>query len=97
MWLSPELSEIQNSTARLSSRRVYDLEKKSRTPLKFRFPSFETCHWLGGRRLVEEMRDYGDANQRCPAHLVQAARSLATQLRSWAHDASVCVAAAGLF
>ncbi|XP_037090902.1 lysine-specific demethylase 7B-like [Pollicipes pollicipes] len=68
--------------------RVYELEKKSRTPLKFRFPSFETCHWLGSRRLVEEMRDYGDANQRCPAHLVQAARALASALRSWAHDAS---------
>ena len=71
------------------SHRVYELEKKSRTPLKFRFPSFETCHWLGGRRLVEEMRDYGDANQRCPTYLVLAARSLSAQLRAWAHDASV--------
>ncbi|XP_043216778.1 lysine-specific demethylase 7B-like isoform X2 [Amphibalanus amphitrite] len=68
--------------------KVYELEKKSRTPLKFRFPSFETCHWLGARRLVEEMRDYSDANQRCPTYLVQAGRSLAAQLRAWAHDAS---------
>lgn len=68
---------------------MYDLEKRARTPLKFRFPSFETCHWLGGRRLLEEMRDYGDANQRCPGYLAGGARALAAALRTWAHDASV--------
>jgi len=62
---------------------VYGIEKSTQSPLRFRFPFFETIHWFAGERLVEDLKDMNSQGTRCPEHLIVGVRALLLSLKSW--------------
>ncbi|XP_047501242.1 histone lysine demethylase PHF8-like [Penaeus chinensis] len=62
---------------------VYEIEKQTAAPEKFRFPHYETVSWYAATRLVTELRDMGAAGTRVPPIMIAGARSLAAALRQW--------------
>ena len=69
--------------------RVYEIEKMSKMPNRFRFPSFETLHWFASQRILQDLTDINDENTCCPSHLLTGAKSLIETLRKWAQDKEV--------
>ena len=62
---------------------VYEIEKASQTPDRFRFPCFEMLHWLVADRIVQDLHDMNGKGVRCPEFLVNGARALQAALKSW--------------
>jgi hypothetical protein len=62
---------------------VYEIEKASKTPDRFRFPCFETLHWLVADRIVQDLHDMNGKGVRCPEYLINGARALQAALKSW--------------
>lgn len=69
--------------------RVYEIEKQTAAPEKFRFPHYETVSWYAATRLVTELRDMGAAGTRVPPIMIAGARSLAAALRQWGGEVSL--------
>ena len=36
--------------------RVYELEKRVKTPEKYLFPNFETLHWYAAKHILDEIK-----------------------------------------
>lgn len=68
---------------------MYEIEKATKAPDRFRFPYFETLHWLAAERLVQDLHDLNGQGGRCPDHLVAGARALLAALKAWAVDKEV--------
>lgn len=37
--------------------RIYELERKMKTPQKFQYPGFETINWFAAKRLLKELKE----------------------------------------
>lgn len=69
--------------------RIYEIEKKIRTPERFRFPAFETINWYAAKRLCEELKDMNDLGNKVPAYLLQGTKALLFTLKQWSQDRDV--------
>ncbi|XP_054280109.1 histone lysine demethylase PHF8-like [Macrosteles quadrilineatus] len=65
---------------------IYEIEKKMRTPGKFRFPAFETINWYAAKQLCEELRMLNDESSKVPAYLLQGVKALLVTLKQWSQD-----------
>lgn len=65
---------------------VNEIEKRIKTPEKYRFPAFEMCHWYAAKHILEELKDYNDSDRKPPAYLIQGTKSLISALKCWVHD-----------
>lgn len=65
---------------------IYEIEKKIRTPERFRFPAFETINWYAAKRLCEELKDINDEGNKVPAYLLQGTKALLFTLKQWSQD-----------
>merc|ERR1719334_1618998 len=66
--------------------RVYELEGRLKDPPKYRFPSFETVHWLAAGKLKKDLADLNSDNTPCPENLLNGIRALVVTLRLWTNE-----------
>ncbi|KAG8320787.1 Lsd1/2 complex PHD finger containing protein Phf2 [Homalodisca vitripennis] len=65
---------------------IYEIEKKIRTPERFRFPAFETINWYAAKRLCEELKMINDEASKVPAYLLVGVKALLITLKQWSQD-----------
>ncbi|XP_066997900.1 histone lysine demethylase PHF8 isoform X2 [Anabrus simplex] len=65
---------------------VYEIEKKIRTPGKFRFPAFEATNWYAAKALLQEMRTLNNQGTTLPNFLLVGVKSLIFTLKQWNQD-----------
>ncbi|GAB6022990.1 Lysine-specific demethylase 7A, variant 2 [Chamberlinius hualienensis] len=65
---------------------VYDIEKRIKTPDKFRFPWFETVNWYAAKHILDEIKDQNGSDRKPLPYLIQGAKALVSALRSWTQD-----------
>eukprot|EP00794_Sanderia_malayensis_P006232 gene6232-6948_t len=63
--------------------KLYDLENRLDTPLKFRFPNFETTAWYAARSILRKMRDLHMEGVKIPAFLYKGIYDLVRYLKFW--------------
>lgn len=63
--------------------KIDELESRLLTPIRFRFPSLHTCHWLAAELMVTELMSSCSGHQLVAAQLVESARDLLAALRAW--------------
>lgn len=68
--------------------RIYELEGRLKDPPKYRFPSFETVHWLAAGKLKKDLADLNSDNTPCPENLLNGIRALVATLRLWTNELS---------
>lgn len=63
--------------------RIYDVEKKTKTVEKFRFPNFETINWFAAEKLYEQIKELNMEEKKCPATLLTGLKTLLSALKQW--------------
>lgn len=63
--------------------RIYDMEIRLQTPLKFRHPNYETLSWYAARDFLRELRAHDEQGTRPPEYLITGLKSLTTSLQEW--------------
>lgn len=76
---------------KLSNYRIYEIEKKIRTPERFRFPAFETINWYAAKRLCEELKMINDEASKVPQYLLLGVKALLFTLKQWSQDRDVSI------
>ena len=71
--------------------RVYNIEKSTKAPIRFRYPYFEMIHWFAAERLVDDLKDMNSQGTRCPEHLILGVRALLISLKSWSLEKNVSI------
>lgn len=69
--------------------RIYELEKKMKTPAKFQYPGFETINWFAAKKLLKELKELNNEGKKCPAYLLQGVKALLSILKQWNTDKDV--------
>ena len=70
-------------------RRIYELEKKMKTPFKFQYPCFETINWFAAKRLLKELKDLNSEAKKCPNYFLLGVKALLSILKQWNTDKDV--------
>lgn len=53
---NPPPSDIKTNHLLFDDCRVYDIEKRIKTPSKYLFPSFETTHWYAAKHVLDTIK-----------------------------------------
>lgn len=69
--------------------RIYELEKKMKTPAKFQYPGFETINWFAAKKLLKELKELNNEGKKCPTYLLQGVKALLSILKQWNTDKDV--------
>lgn len=73
----------------ISSSRIYEMERKARTPNKFCFPHFEATHWYAADALLAEIKELNRQGVALPGHLLIGVKTLIVSLKQWNQDKDV--------
>ncbi|PIK41683.1 putative histone lysine demethylase PHF8 [Apostichopus japonicus] len=66
------------------SLKVYDLEKRLKTPQRFQFPWFETTIWFAAKHLIQRIKeDNVDESSKSISYLLDSTRVMVNTLKSW--------------
>lgn len=71
--------------------RIYEIERKMKTPAKFQYPGFETIHWFAAKRLLKELKDLNSEEKKCPSYFLQGVKALLSILKQWNTDKDVSI------
>lgn len=80
---------VNNTTDENFFHRIYEIEKKLKTPAKFQYPGFETIHWFAAKRLLKEVKDLNSEGRKCPRLLLHGIKALLSILKIWNTDKDV--------
>lgn len=69
--------------------RIYELERKMKTPAKFQYPGFETVNWFAAKKLLKELKELNNEEKKCPSYFLQGVRALLSILKQWNTDKDV--------
>lgn len=78
--INPRVEFVPQS---LLSFRIYEIEKKTKTVEKFRFPQFETINWFAAQSLCEQMHELNVQEKTCPSLLLVGLKVLLPALKLW--------------
>ncbi|XP_033126166.1 lysine-specific demethylase 7B-like isoform X2 [Anneissia japonica] len=63
--------------------RIYELEKRLKTPQHFQFPWFEMTMWYAAKHLLDLLKNYKDDKKIPPTYILEGSKELLATLRSW--------------
>lgn len=63
--------------------RIYEIEKKTKTVEKFRFPRFESINWFAAQKLHEQIHELNVQEKTCPTILLTGLKALLPVLKLW--------------
>ncbi|XP_044009795.1 histone lysine demethylase PHF8-like isoform X1 [Aphidius gifuensis] len=66
--------------------KIYELERKMKTPEKFKYPGFETMNWFAAKKLLNELKQLNSEDKKCPDYFLHGVKSLVTILKQWNTD-----------
>lgn len=71
--------------------RIYELERKMKTPQKFQYPGFETINWFAAKRLLKDLKELNREDKKCPSYFLQGIKALLAVLKQWNTDKDVII------
>lgn len=70
---------------------IYDIEKKTKTVEKFKYPLFETINWYAAKRLMQLLKELNTEEKKCPDNFLAGVKSLLSVLKQWNTEKDVSV------
>uniref|UniRef100_T1IVH5 [histone H3]-dimethyl-L-lysine(36) demethylase n=1 Tax=Strigamia maritima TaxID=126957 RepID=T1IVH5_STRMM len=65
---------------------IYELERRAKTPEKYRFPRFELINWFAAKHILEQLKSYNDKLIKPPIYLLAGVKSLIASLKMWTQN-----------
>ncbi|XP_064605290.1 histone lysine demethylase PHF8-like isoform X2 [Liolophura sinensis] len=63
--------------------KVYDIERRVKTPEKYLFPSFETICWYAAKHILDLLKDHLEDGKKPRPYLLEGGKAIAASLKSW--------------
>ncbi|XP_071960096.1 histone lysine demethylase PHF8-like isoform X2 [Antedon mediterranea] len=63
--------------------RIYELEKRLKTPQHFQFPWFEMTMWYAAKHLLDILKNYNDDKRHPPDYILVGCKELVATLKGW--------------
>ncbi|KAG1675211.1 Lysine-specific demethylase 7B [Nymphon striatum] len=65
---------------------IYEMEKRIKTPEKFKFPLFQTTNWYAAKHVFDQIKVFNEESVTCPEYLLLGAKSLSSSLKAWTQE-----------
>lgn len=62
---------------------IYEIEKRTKTQEKFKFPMFEAINWYAAKKLLTILKELNTEEKKCPTDFLVGIKALLTVLKQW--------------